>query len=605
MLYGIVLAVGMILSTTFAQTGGSSYYVSSPNGNDSWSGLLSSPNSSYTDGPFRTLARAQAAMRNSSTLKNAVLRAGTFSVASTWSFYSVDNGESWNAYPGETATLDGGGFGVVNLNTGGVNHVTFQGLTFQNMGPTSLWLGGSDTITLRWNNFYNCNQVCIGGGHVTNSIIDSNTINGQSPGSVAGPGTDGYYAINFWYGSSNNRITHNLIENCQGGGIQIGAGLGDPTISNNIIDRNIFKSVNTNVKDAGAIYMGDMTHSSTGTQITNNIINGNGGVNYSTNWTKAIYFDDGMTNVLVSGNVCNFCGGWAFQIHGGDHITVVNNIFDLSSPGTQLCAYQFPWTADYGMTGNVFERNIIYYSGAPTWIWNVQIHPSDGLPMDSGNLYYSASGADIPNGVGPNGPTVIDAHPVYANPQFTDPSSANYSMPSSSPAYTLIGFQPLPTDQGPLPMASQGGTDGPIANGTYTIRNNSSGLILDDPSSSPPGAQVIQFTQNVPQSANQRWIVTYNSAKQAYTIVNQSSGGYLTDTGILGPGQSLYGLFENSPRGDNTQLWTIYSGSGAYMINNIASGRVLDDPGSNPNSLTKIIVYVPNGGHPNQGWIFQ
>jgi Ricin-type beta-trefoil lectin domain-like/Right handed beta helix region len=589
LLYTLLSAGTLVSGSSLVAAG--PYYVSAQNGNDSWSGLLSSPNSTHTDGPFYSLTAAQAAMRRS-TVKTVNVRAGTYSMSSTWQFTSADNGEQWILYPGETAILDGGGATGVNLNNGGVNNITFEGLTFRNMGPTGLSIGNSDSITLRWNTFQNCNTICISGGHVTNSIMDSNTINGLSPGSVSGPSSLVNYAISFWYGSSNNQITHNLLENCQGGGIAFGANQGDLPFNNNIIDSNIFENIGSvNATDMGGIYLEDGNHSSTGNHITNNIFSGIGGPNYQSNWSKSIYLDDGMTDVLISGNVCSSCGNMAYQLHGSDHITMVNNIFNLSSAGTQLILYQLSWSTDYGMSGNIFERNIIYYSGSPSYVWNVQINPGDALPTDSTNLYYSATGATIPNG-----PVVVDVKPVYANPNFNQPSAGNYSMPSSSPAYSLIGFQPLPTNQGPLPGGPQGGSSsGPVANGIYTIKNNSSGLVLDDPASAPPGAQVIQYWQNYTLTLNQRWTVTYNSSSQAYTIVNQSSGGYLTDNATA--------LFESSPTGNASQLWTISSGSGAYVIRNVGTGRVIDDPNSNT-STVGIITWPANGGS-NQGWIFQ
>src|SRR6266566_3671571 len=51
----------------------SSYYVSGTNGNDSWSGTLAAPNSRNTDGPFKTLTRAQSAMQ-ASTIKRVTIR---------------------------------------------------------------------------------------------------------------------------------------------------------------------------------------------------------------------------------------------------------------------------------------------------------------------------------------------------------------------------------------------------------------------------------------------------------------------------------------------------------------------------------------------------
>jgi hypothetical protein len=430
-------------------TWGPTYYVSGQYGNDTWSGLLPSPNASNSDGPFQTLAKAQVAMRLSSTVKAVTIRAGIYSIASTLSLDWSDSAELWISYPREIAVLDAGGTGGVTLS--GVNHVKFQGLTFQNMGATGLYLsGGSNTISIQWNTFYNCNSSCISGAGVTNTIIDSNIINGQSPGNPTGNSSSAYSAISFWYGSSNNQITHNLIANCQGGGVAFSAGPTDPPNNNNVVDRNILQNVDTNVIDNGAIYMMDRSHSALGNQITDNIVDGNGGTSYLTNWTKAIYLDDLMSNVLISGNICRNCGEYGLQIHGGDHNTIVNNIFDLSSAGTLIGLYQNnALMKDFGMNGNVFERNIIYLSNTPpASLWRVGISSSDAVPVDSTNLYYSASGASIADSG-----TILDASPFYANPEFTNPLARDYSMPSSSLVYGLIQFQPLPTDQGPLPYA--------------------------------------------------------------------------------------------------------------------------------------------------------
>jgi hypothetical protein len=381
-----------------------------------------------------------------STMKKVTIRAGTYSIqSSNLTFASQDDGETWVSYPGETVVLDGGGAGYISVRA---NNLTVVGLVIQNLGlgpyGAGMYLHGSGH-TVQWNKFLNCVISCLSASSLTNAVIDSNTIDGQSPG----PAGDTGAAINIWYNSSNNRITHNLITNAKGCGISFAAGVGDPPNNNNIVDRNILRNVNTNAVDNGAIYMIDRTHTSVGNQITNNIIDGNGGANFLTNWTKAIYLDDLMSNTLVSGNFCRNCGQYAVQYHAGDHNNVVNNIFDLSG-GALLGLYQDDrLLPDYGMAGNTFTNNIVYFSNtAPNPLWQVGIGASDAPPTDTTNLYYSASGANISN----TGP-LVDANPVYANPQFTNPSAGDYSMPSTSPAYLLIQFQPLPTDQGPLAYA--------------------------------------------------------------------------------------------------------------------------------------------------------
>jgi parallel beta-helix repeat protein len=236
-----------------------------------------------------------------------------------------------------------------------------------------------------------------------------------------------------------------LLENLQGGGIGFGGGPTDPPNNNMVLDRNILNNIDLNAHDLGGLYYYGAFHGGTGNQITNNIVNNNPG--NSLGQTKAIYLDNESSNVLVSGNLCRGCGAYGVQYHGGDHNTVTNNIFDLSS-GAEIGLYQvdIPSFPDYGMQGNTFTKNIVYSSGCfASKLWTIYINSDDSLPNVSSNLYYSATGCTIPN------TGAVDSSPVYANPQFTNPNSGDYSMPHNSPAFTSIGFVPLPTDQGPLP----------------------------------------------------------------------------------------------------------------------------------------------------------
>ncbi len=84
----------------------SAFFVAA-NGNDSWSGQLDAPNAAGTDGPFASPGRALAAMRGSG-IKTTYLRGGTYSLTSTLTLGTADNGVSLLGYPGEVATLSGG-----------------------------------------------------------------------------------------------------------------------------------------------------------------------------------------------------------------------------------------------------------------------------------------------------------------------------------------------------------------------------------------------------------------------------------------------------------------------------------------------------------------
>ena len=135
----IVLTVdGMASNAVTVNTGApavstADIYVA-PNGQDSWSGTLPAPNSSYTDGPFASVARAQQAVRalRKASLGlplTAMLREGTYYLPAsptspgTLTFTQEDSGTAtapvtWENYPGETPVISGGkpigtgGFGL-------------------------------------------------------------------------------------------------------------------------------------------------------------------------------------------------------------------------------------------------------------------------------------------------------------------------------------------------------------------------------------------------------------------------------------------------------------------------------------------------------------
>ena len=169
-----------------------SYYVSSVNGNDSWSGLLPSPNMSNTDGPFRSLGKAQATMEGSST-KTVYLRAGTYTLTATITFTGSDNGETWQNYPGEAPVIDGAS--TCQFIIDGTSDMTFKGLTFQHYpsavynyrgaGQVGDFIGSGSNVTWNYNTFLNCINQCIMTTFSNGTTITNNTFNGQT----GGPGT--------------------------------------------------------------------------------------------------------------------------------------------------------------------------------------------------------------------------------------------------------------------------------------------------------------------------------------------------------------------------------------------------------------------------------
>ncbi len=119
MLLVILIAMGW-LATASTPDGMADFYVAT-DGNDSWSGTLPAPNSSHTDGPFASLARAQIAVEGLVGTKpvTVMVRAGTYYLPlsptnpGTLLLGSKDSGTStlgvtWENYPGETPIVSGG-----------------------------------------------------------------------------------------------------------------------------------------------------------------------------------------------------------------------------------------------------------------------------------------------------------------------------------------------------------------------------------------------------------------------------------------------------------------------------------------------------------------
>jgi len=90
-----------------------------PNGDDRWLGHLATPNAVHTDGPFRTIARARDAVRETKGRAGKVgpftvlIRGGTYRLRKTLVFGPQDSGApdapiTFAAYPGEKPIISGG-----------------------------------------------------------------------------------------------------------------------------------------------------------------------------------------------------------------------------------------------------------------------------------------------------------------------------------------------------------------------------------------------------------------------------------------------------------------------------------------------------------------
>jgi hypothetical protein len=386
-------------TTVTANTTVATAYYLSPTGSDTNNGLSASA-------PFKTFEKAQAAMR-ASTIKTTYLLGGTYYRAAPLILKSPDNGESWLGYPGQTPVIDG-----------------------QNVAAEAFYFSATN-LTFRWLTIQNFVNAGIFAQYSTGILIDSNTIRNIHS---TGWNQAGILTMNSFV---NGKITHNSVQNTQADGILSVTGTSDK-ITNLLIDSNVVSNTCTVVSDCAAIHANDRGHSSTGMVISNNVVSNYGPASRE---TIGIYLDDLLSYTTVQNNVVYGVGNYPLLVHGGDHNTIKNNIFDITQT-YMLALYQY--IAPYSMADNVFTCNVTYSAGPnPIALW----HTSGAVtpPIDTKNVYWKTSGT-LPN-IG----MVVDSAPLTANPNFVNPTAGNYAIQSSVPT-SYCGFAPINTSQvGPLP----------------------------------------------------------------------------------------------------------------------------------------------------------
>ncbi|HEX2853860.1 MAG TPA: RICIN domain-containing protein [Opitutaceae bacterium] len=142
-----------------------------------------------------------------------------------------------------------------------------------------------------------------------------------------------------------------------------------------------------------------------------------------------------------------------------------------------------------------------------------------------------------------------------------------------------------------------GGGSGPIANGTYSLRNVASGKMLDNLGATTDGATVGQWTDGT--SNNQKWVVTRVSGS-IYKLSCVTGGKYLDSLGHTTDGSTVGQWAGGS---STNQQWTITLVSGSnYKLTNVPSGKCLDTGGGTANGA--IMQLWSSGSSTNQQWQF-
>ncbi|MDX9978876.1 MAG: right-handed parallel beta-helix repeat-containing protein [Lentisphaeria bacterium] len=285
------------------------------------------------------------------------------------------------------------------------------------------------------------------------------------------------------------RVSHNLIHDTTRCGI-FGGG------NDCVVEYNHIRHVNLHTEDTGGYYVGGNWHVR-GHIIRYNYVHdvlGYGRVGdtwTSPHYTWGIYLDDDHSGAHVYGNIVarTMLGG--SHIHAGRDNVLENNIFiDHIRQQMQFSGHtrnswvvekhwqefqaamakpayreKYPELVDadpekiWQMTGNVFRRNIIYYTNPEAKLYQLRTHDGNVFSDNQcdGNLVWHAG---LPITVGqygmPDTPGTLtweqwlakgfDTNSLVADPLFVDAANGDYRLRPVSPAFQL-GFEPIPVDK--------------------------------------------------------------------------------------------------------------------------------------------------------------
>ncbi|WP_042700458.1 carbohydrate-binding domain-containing protein [Azospirillum sp. B506] len=447
---------------------GPAFYVAT-NGKDSWSGKLAAPNADGTDGPFASLAKAQAAMRADSTIDTTYIRGGDYHQTGLW-LDSRDSGVTFAGYGSEKAVIHGGSNASVSFGLGGAKNVTIEGLNFADgvVGGHYVYADNAAGLTF-------ANNVVKGGGYgitvqnSANSKVTGNQFDNTGAESIfvkAGsnatlvsdnlirhPNAADRGDAGIWInGSSDVQVTHNQIENSPEKAIAVGSVQTDGsdaayrvTIAyNKVIDANLESN------DGGGIYLINRQQDLANHTVINNDVSGTTATNPSgsvASW--GIYLDDWTSGTTVKGNVVHDNIGGVF-LHGGWNNTVTENVIAGNS-GAQIGLQQdVAWSGWKGhtMSGNDISGNVIdVREGTAVHIYgpaNVgNLHNNFYSSLDTAAKEFDAWPQVMSSGAWGTlanwQAAGYDKGSVTLNPAFVNPGADDFSLASNSPVYGL-GF---------------------------------------------------------------------------------------------------------------------------------------------------------------------
>ena len=439
-----------------ALSSGASFYVS-PSGNDSNPGTLTSP--------WRTIQHAANSVLPGDTVN---VLTGTYNESVNFPVSGTSSAQI--TFVGQSAIVDGTGLvptGVQGLfNFASQSYITVEGFEIRNyttssasVTPAGIWVSGSGSgIQILNNNVHNITTTSEKNGNAFGiavygtaapASLDSVTISGNT---VYNLKTGNSESVNVDGNVTNFVITHNIVHDNDNIGIDAIGFEGvspDPAYDyarNGVIGENTVYNITSYGNPAyGNQYAADGIYVDGGSQIIierNSVSTTDLAIEVASEHSGRVSsYVTVRSNLVFSNNSVGISiGGYASNVGGTDHCTIVNNSLlqnDTKNTGSGELQVQ------YYATNNAFENNIVYATSQGLFINNyTNSEPSPVTAND--NLYFSplseSSANFVWNGTNYTGFTGYqtgageDGHSLYADPQFLSLTTPNLQVQPSSPA---------------------------------------------------------------------------------------------------------------------------------------------------------------------------
>ncbi len=441
---------------------GIAFYVSTT-GSDSNPGTVTSP--------WRTIQHASNSVQAGDTV---YVRGGVYneSVNISASGSAIAGPITFQTFPGESAIVDGTGLvpstsstqGLINITNR--SYISIQGFEIRNYQtaspsaiPAGIWVSGSGSNIQILNNLIhnivttsettgNAFGIAVYGTAAPASL-DSVTISGNQ---VYGLKTGNSESVNVDGNVTNFAITNNIIHDNDNIGIDV---IGFEGVSPNpaydyarngtVAGNTIYNISAINNPGEGKQYDANGIYVDGGSQVVierNLIHDVDIGIEMASEHQGHVTsFVIARNNLVYSANSTGITmGGYASNVGGTDHCTIVNNtLFQNDTKNTGSGEFQIQYYA----TNNVFKNNIVYASSQGLFINNYTNSEPDPVDVDY-NLYYSLLNSSMAvflwNGTNHTGfssyqsATGKDSHSQYVDPQFLSLTTPDLQIQPTSPA---------------------------------------------------------------------------------------------------------------------------------------------------------------------------